>query len=249
MPEPTWSVPKIDGLAGPDQLADALIDWRAWVAKSLAWDSFFPSSESVRKLLSLSFYASLAQEEGRYPRFRIYVPGLEGLLFELLAMILAEAVESRTGGAFVILPSGDSPFVMCKYRLKDFSLKQLISKFWTACVDLTNASDAPQVRDLARISNAGFRELHTQARAVATLSKTDGCVYLDRSFDIHGFGGKIQVSDDDIAHAGITYAHPSTKGFFPTMTYSRLACGTNRRFDCARPKRTPSPSSFPRTRT
>jgi hypothetical protein len=354
----------IDGLAGPDQLADVLINWRAWIAKSYGWVGFLPSNESVRRLLTLSFYASLAQEEGRYPRFRVYVPlpgagnnlqklasfeprlpiddverlrrlapaassldfalsvvedagdllcdgmvsaaedestrliglpglykggippglliridrpgelrlsegslslllrqgrvssivpleyardalawlsepahhihdqlfsdmraeskeyfggtsGIEGLLFELLAMILAEAVESRTGGAFVILPNPDSRFVTCKYQLKDLALKELTTTFWTACVDATNASDAPQLRNLARTWNSGFRKLLTHAKAVATLSRTDGCVCMDRSFDILGFGGKIQVSNDHIDHAGITYAHAASKELLP----------------------------------
>jgi hypothetical protein len=75
-----WSVPKIVGPAGPEELADAWVDWRRFVERqrdliaSPQDKPSYPSSTVVRRLISLSFHASLAEEEGRYSCLRIYVP-------------------------------------------------------------------------------------------------------------------------------------------------------------------------------
>jgi hypothetical protein len=358
-----WSVPKIVGPAGPEELADAWLDWRRFVKRQP--DSVFPplneprypSSAVVRQLVSLSFHASLAEEEGRYSCLRIYVPckgasvepdrlvtfdpalkikevedlrrlapaassldfalsvvakrsqllcdgivsvatrgvapgfpglyrdnsppglllridrpgevrvsdprialllkrgrvaaafplvmvtpvaerllraaaplyaltekahkkqsrnfgggvrGIGGVLYQLLATILAEAVHARTGGAFVILPDSDSQIVSCKYRLEPFSWGDPVVEFWSACVDLAESRTVAKTRMLTQQWNSSAQKLLMQAKAIATLSKTDGCVYLDQSLGVIGFGGKIDLEKLDSTQS-LAHVDPLTK--------------------------------------
>lgn len=355
----TWSIPKIESFAGPDQLVDVFIDWRKWNQRGSKEEQVCPSKETVRTLINLSYYASQAQEEGRYPRFRIYVPmkrignnlrklatfdppvhldgvdtlrrlapaassldyalsvveagerllcdgivsaaddesgivfgrpevaiggrppglfiridrpgeiritdglasfllrhgkvrdiipffcvpgvhdwisesaeniheaifknlvdghknfggqnGIRHLVLQLLSKILAEAVENRTGATFIVLPDPNCPSIKCKYKLREASLADAIKRFWKDCIKTTSTNDVKQLKNLGRVWNASHRKLFTAAKAVATFSKVDGCVLMDRLFNVYGFGGKIQVDEKPAEESGLEYADYDSK--------------------------------------
>lgn len=61
-------------LCGPDDLSDCVVSLRKSIVEQHGGDRGWlsPLSDNgVRKLVKLAFYASLAPEEGRYPRFRM----------------------------------------------------------------------------------------------------------------------------------------------------------------------------------
>ena len=61
-------------LSGPDDLSSAIIHLRKSLVElhdgDVGWLSPI-SDDGIRRLIKLAFYASLAAEEGRYPRFRL----------------------------------------------------------------------------------------------------------------------------------------------------------------------------------
>ncbi|MDD5772575.1 MAG: hypothetical protein PHX78_03815 [bacterium] len=352
-----WSVPNIEGFAGPDQLADISISWRNWTRRTFPSYNFNPSDGAVRTLLKLSYYVSQIHEEGRYPRFRIYVPmegignnpprlitfnppilvnnidtlrrlatascsdsldyaleiveskqelfcngivttiddesgrlfgrpevdirstlpgllirinmpgeiritekrlslmlkygkikeiipfsrvpvvqnwiselskiihkalfkngheeykdyfggsdGIYSLVVQLLSGLLSEAIENRTGAAFIILPETNVQYIKFKYKLQEISLTTTIKDFWQTCIEIQNIKDIEQLKNLGRIWNSGYRKLFEAIKAVATLSKVDGCVLIDRSLNLCGFGGKILINDEEINKSGLKYA-------------------------------------------
>lgn len=61
--------------AGPAELVDAVLRTRAGLGKAFQQYCGNISNEGLWKLVHLSYYSSLLQEEGRDPRFRIWVAG------------------------------------------------------------------------------------------------------------------------------------------------------------------------------
>ena len=108
------------------------------------------------------------------------------------------------------LPDRDSPFIHCKYPLEPFSWRDSIVEFWTTCIELAIENDPKRTKGLVKEWNFLGRKLLAQAKAVGTLSRTDGCVCMDRSFDLVGFGGKIDVHNAGPS-ASLTYADSVTK--------------------------------------
>lgn len=357
----TWSVPIIEGLAGPDQLSDVFLDWLAWDSSSPNMPNYFTSlSEgNIKRLISLCYFASQAQEEGRFPCFRVYSPligvgpnlrqiasfepsilidgvevlrrlapavssldyalsiaeqdgllicngvvevaedeggisigrpevligvpnglliridrpgeirisqealtfllrhgkisdivqfyyvegvrawisecskhihkavfselgpeykkyfggelGIGGIMLQVLSTILAETSEYHTGGAFVILPYTENEFISCKYTLKKFDISNAIKSLWRVCIDATKDTDITDFKNHVSAWDSCRRKLFSEAKAIANFSKVDGCVVIDRSFNVLGFGGKIQVDEAAIERAGLQYACYHTK--------------------------------------
>lgn len=66
---------------GPDDLSNAVISIRKSVVDLHAGDTGWLapiSDDGIRRLIQLAYYASLSQEEGRFPRFRCMIANLEG---------------------------------------------------------------------------------------------------------------------------------------------------------------------------
>jgi hypothetical protein len=71
-------------LSGPDELVAQILDGREHARRRQPEIHGDISDEGVRQLILLSYYASQAGEEGRYPRFRIYVPPMREHPLDLL---------------------------------------------------------------------------------------------------------------------------------------------------------------------
>lgn len=357
----TWSVPIIDGLAGPDQLSDVFLDWLAWDSSSpnMPHYSTCLSEGNIRKLISLCYFTSQAQEEGRFPCFRVYSPlvgvgpnlrqiasfepsilidgvevlrrlapavssldyalliveqdgllkcngvvevvedeggisigrpevitgvpnglliridrpgeirisqglptfllrhgkisdivqyyyidgvrnwitecsknihksifseldpkykgyfggelGIGGIMLQVVSTILAEASEYHSGGAFVVLPNAENEFIGCKYNVKECNISNAIKHLWHVCIDATKDTDISDFRNHVSIWDSSRRKLFSEAKAIANFSKVDGCVVIDRTFNVIGFGGKIQVDEAAIERSGLQYVCYHTK--------------------------------------
>lgn len=75
----SWSLPDIPGLAGPDDLASVVRSYSTFTAEggsSPPWrgeaDRFH---DVVGSAIKLAFHASMVQEEGSFPKLRLYIAG------------------------------------------------------------------------------------------------------------------------------------------------------------------------------
>lgn len=126
-----------------------------------------------------------------------YVP-----ILAVLSTMLRVAVDARHGGAFVLIPceSRDcKPFdIHPKYVARELDLTGHIIDFWCAC------EEAAQTDRYANVIRSWTLRKATKllaAEAVGNLSCVDGCVVLNRRLQLCGFGGEIQVSDQDAKDA------------------------------------------------
>lgn len=100
--------------------------------------------------------------------------------------IVGCTLELSHGGAFIILPHNFSLStehnLFIKYRTQEPKLGALIS----------------QLHSRECEERQYWREhLFERARALAQLSTIDGCVVVDRKFDLVGFGAEIRIKDDN----------------------------------------------------
>jgi hypothetical protein len=129
----------------------------------------------------------------------------------VLSRMLEAAARLRHGGTIVVLSGSEAPQIRLNYRTNNpQSLKALVEQFR----DALNKIDEPKAPNALR---ARHRML-TQAAAVGRLTATDGCVVLDRSFQLLGFGGIIDPNLTPTANS-LTFQPPSTD---PTLTEEEL---------------------------
>lgn len=107
-----------------------------------------------------------------------------GLVDILWARILHMAQNLRHGGAFVIRPTGDVDGIEIKRPTTGLHLGEVLVGH------LNGVVKEPGVLSSGRYS------LLTRATSLAHLSTVDGCVVLDRSLQLQGFAGHIQVDDE-----------------------------------------------------
>lgn len=72
-PEPRLAHAETSEYCGPDQLCRVVLMLRRWDHRDHREGGL--KEAALRRLLDLAFQVSLTTEEGRHPRFRIYVPG------------------------------------------------------------------------------------------------------------------------------------------------------------------------------
>ena len=123
-----------------------------------------------------------------------------GLVDILWTRILHMAQNLRHGGAFVIRPTGDIDGIEIKRPTTGLHLGEVL-------VDhLNGVVKEPWVLSSGRYS------LLTRAKSLAHLSTVDGCVVLDRSLQLQGFAGHIQIDDECLRHQ--SRAFTNKKGEF-----------------------------------
>ena len=107
-----------------------------------------------------------------------------GLVDILWTRILHMAQNLRHGGAFVIRPTGDVDGIEIKRPTTGLHLGEALVHH------LNRVVKEPGVL------SSGKYSLLTRAKSLAHLSTVDGCVVLDRSLQLQGFAGHIQVDDE-----------------------------------------------------
>lgn len=186
-------------------------------AGALRCVAHFTSIESIAvwlKELSESVYHDFLESSkrdlsGRFGGKWSPLSQLDGLLSD----IVGRAVESRHGGAFVVVPdkSAYQRLIKCKFNTEDTSISAELTEWWTICANYVDCKDPGRIENHVRRWNAKRFELAHCAQAIADLANVDGCVLLDRKLSVLGFGGKINVSDDDIKATGLRYANHVTR--------------------------------------
>jgi hypothetical protein len=119
----------------------------------------------------------------------------------VLSKMLRVAVNGRHGGAFVIIPSdscdSSSYDIKPKYLAQDLDLGLDMIMFWSACADAARKHLKNGYDDAIRGWTTRKAKMLLDAEAVGNLSCVDGCVILNRRLQLCGFGGEIQVSDEE----------------------------------------------------
>jgi hypothetical protein len=113
----------------------------------------------------------------------------------LWARILHMAQNLRHGGAFVIRPTGSVDGIEIKRPTTGLHLGEAL------VAHLNGVVEDPGVLSSGRYS------LLTRATSLAHLSTVDGCVVLDRSLQLHGFAGHIQVDDEYLRNQSRTFTN------------------------------------------
>jgi len=143
------------------------------------------------------------------PRPHAYEP--EAIFDSVWSSVLASALATQHGGAFVVLP-GEPPArnLHITYRADRLDLMKAALRFWESCYVPEAEVDAAVALRRGRTWGARRRRLLSAARALADLPNVDGCVVLDRGLRLYGFGAEIRVSDEEIEGWRCTAAHPDT---------------------------------------
>jgi hypothetical protein len=129
----------------------------------------------------------------------------------VLSRMLEAAARLRHGGTIVVLSGSASPQIRLNYGTNNpQSLKALVEQFR----DAVDKIDEPKALNALRARHRMF----TQAAAVGRLTATDGCVVLNRSFQLLGFGGIIDPNLTPNADS-LTFQPPDTE---PTLTEEEL---------------------------
>jgi hypothetical protein len=134
--------------------------------------------------------------------------------FNIVSRMLRVAVESRHGGAFVILPpDSDSPATLnihMKYPASELDLGLNAISFWLACVEYAHLEAKDQSLLKLKESVVCRTKMLTEAEVCGNFSSVDGCVVLNRHLQLRGFGGEILVSEEQ--------ARQSTRAFRNIMS-------------------------------
>ncbi|MGE3541075.1 MAG: putative sensor domain DACNV-containing protein [Candidatus Tectimicrobiota bacterium] len=118
-----------------------------------------------------------------------------------LSRTLQLAMDKRHGGTFVILPTSSSDFtafhLATRYKATSLDIGAAILDLWKACVHAGRLRDQVGYSSAVAICHRYEAQLWTKVDVLANLSAVDGCVILNRSLQLCGFGAEIQVADDE----------------------------------------------------
>jgi hypothetical protein len=132
----------------------------------------------------------------------------------ILSRMLRVAVDARHGGTFVIIPSDScdcaSYGIHLKYAAKDLDLGRDMIAFWSACADAARKDLKDGYTQAIRSWTHRKARMLIAAEAVGNLSCVDGCVVLNRRLQLCGFGGEIQVSDQQAREAPRSFKNYKT---------------------------------------
>lgn len=132
----------------------------------------------------------------------------------ILSRMLRVAVDARHGGTFVIIPSDSCDSVSygihLEYAAKDLDLGRDMIAFWSACADAARKDLKDGYTQAIRSWTHRKARMLIAAEAVGNLSCVDGCVVLNRRLQLCGFGGEIQVSDQQAREAPRSFKNYKT---------------------------------------
>lgn len=130
---------------------------------------------------------------------------LQRMVEVVWSQVLSSAIRARHGGTFIFLPQHskddrmqdvDHAGIKLKHLTGAFDLGKEVSEHWKSCMDVCADTERPSRDSRLDRARRTRHRLFTKARALANLSFVDGCVVLNRSLAVLGFGGKIRASYD-----------------------------------------------------
>jgi hypothetical protein len=115
------------------------------------------------------------------------------ILSTILSRILTTATRLRHGGTIVVLPSPELRLIEVKYPAALRAFTKTLDRFYhDRAVVLDKRDKADGTRAISRFETRRH-SLLTIAEALGGLTATDGCVVLDNSMQLLGFGGIIDT--------------------------------------------------------
>jgi len=116
--------------------------------------------------------------------------------------------------------------IHCKYSAQ-MRFGDDIREFWGSCIRHSTARDDREREDAIHAWNWWRAAMFTKAEILAGLSSIDGCVVLDRSLQLLGFGGEIRVDYKKVQNAPRTLRNLKTGQLTPEHELERM--GTRHR--------------------
>ena len=134
-----------------------------------------------------------------------------GLIHKAWSKVLATTIDKHHGGVFVVLPTEGNPEdfgIHCRYPAQmDFG--DDILQFWQSCINHATKGARESERAIRRW-NWRRAAVFDKAGVLAGLSSVDGCVVLNRNLQVLGFGGVIQVNEQQAQEAARTLKNLKT---------------------------------------
>lgn len=136
----------------------------------------------------------------------------------ILSRVLNTATRLRHGGAIAVLPSQGGQLITIKHTTTSQPLTEIVDRLYCTWAEALDKEDKPDgTRVIGRFETLRH-SLLTTAEALGGLTATDGCVVLNRSMRLIGFGGIIDVEQAKLGSQLVWGGSPSD----PSMTEQAL---------------------------
>jgi len=189
-----------------------------------------PQVQELWDALGAQMIDAIAQVQGE--ESRKYFGGFHRIgefIHKAWSCVLASAIGRGHGGAFIVLPTTGSPEefdIRCKYPAQ-MQFGDDIREFWVSCITYAQAKDDGERERAAHHWNWRRAAVFTKAQILAGLSSVDGCVVVDRSLKVVGFGGEIRIDDAKLQAAPRTLRDKKTGALLPKANVEQM--GTRHR--------------------
>jgi hypothetical protein len=139
---------------------------------------------------------------------------IKDVCFYAIGQILQKTIDARHGGGFVIVPCTNKKLtkealkeefqINLKYITDKFDLGMQALNYWKSCNhDFIKESVEPEFEKDVWYQQKNY--LETRISVLANLANVDGCVVLDKTLKVIGFGGEILIGDAASGNSGRTY--------------------------------------------
>jgi len=136
----------------------------------------------------------------------------------ILSRVLNTATRLRHGGTIVVLPNQGGQLITIKHTTTSRPLTEFVDRLYCTWAEARDKEDKPDgTRVIGRFETLRH-SLLTTAEALGGLTATDGCVVLNRSMRLIGFGGIIDVEQTKLGPQLVWGGSPSD----PSMTEQSL---------------------------
>jgi hypothetical protein len=150
---------------------------------------------------------------------------------KVLELVLRPILDAGHGGAVLVIPSRNVPWLRTSLESRQevtaLDLTQRAAEHLAACVEFHYSRDVTQditSRSQRWIETRG--RLTVAARAIGELAAVDGCVVLDRTLSVVGFGTKIDVPRERAERSPIQFRNVQTGTRLPLDNRLEKFAGT-----------------------
>jgi hypothetical protein len=150
---------------------------------------------------------------------------------KLLELILRPILDAGHGGAVLVIPSRNVPWLHTslepRQEVAELDLTQRAVEHLAACVEFRYPREVTQ--DITSRSGRWLQtrgRLTVAARAIGELAAVDGCVVLDRTLSVVGFGTKINVPREQAEKSPIQFKNVKTGTRLPLDNRYEKFAGT-----------------------
>ncbi len=191
------------------------------------FDSVPPVQSWTQELLDVLWQKCLdagAQDPQSASDSSNYILGIEHLMMmvpEILGRVLFSVMRQKHGGAFAVVPTDANlrELIHINYQTAGCDLGVHISDYYVMAERMLQPRSSKASTDFqhawmdfesgAKTLAQKREQLYSAVYAISSLANTDGCVVLNRDLQVRGFGGEIQIDQDDVDQVRIVRHHPA----------------------------------------